>query len=220
MVDKDKNFTAAIGNNVTLQCFIGSDFIAKYYWYKEIMGDFPRLVSSFYIFDKSGKLYDEFVNNSRFAQDVKKNQNDLMIANLQHSDTGTYYCAYSYSEKLEFKDGITIIIKGSGLNIPVQRPEYHLNQAEGAVRFNCTAHGRAIDQEHGVYQLRTSEKSDPGALYKWKNNTCYYSLPANNLAVDCAAVTCGHILKPPQKPSGAKGELVSSKKLNLRQCII
>uniref|UniRef100_A0A674PQ78 Immunoglobulin subtype domain-containing protein n=1 Tax=Takifugu rubripes TaxID=31033 RepID=A0A674PQ78_TAKRU len=124
-----------------------------------------------------------------------------MIANLQHSDTGTYYCASSFSEKPEFKDGITIIIKGSGLNIPVfiQRPEYHLNQSEGAVRFNCTAHGRAIDQEHGAYQLRTSEKSDPGALY-----TCFYSLPANNLAVDCAVVTCGHFLKLPQKPPGAE----------------
>ncbi|XP_056881871.1 uncharacterized protein LOC130521991 isoform X5 [Takifugu flavidus] len=207
MVDKDKNFTAAIGDSVTLECFIRSDFVAKYYWYKEIMGDFPRLVSSFYTFDESAKFYDEFVNNSRFALNAKKEQNHLMIANLQHSDTGTYYCASSFSEKLEFKDGITIIIKGSGLNIPVfiQRPEYYLNQSEGAVRFNCTAHGRAIDQEHGAYQLRTSGKSDPGALYTWKNNTCFYSLPANNLAVDCAVVTCGHFLKLPQKPPGAEG---------------
>lgn len=221
MVDKDKAFTAAIGDNVTLECFIRSDFVAKYYWYKEIIGDFPRLVSSFYTFDESAKFYDEFANNSRFALDVKKEQNHLMIANLQHSDTGTYYCANSFSEKLEFKDGITIIIKGSGLNIPVfiQRPENHFNQSEGA-RFNCSAHGRAIYQEHGVYQLRTSEKSDPGALYTWKNNTCYYSLPANNLAVDCAAVTCGHILKLPQKQPRAEGESVLSKKLNMRQCII
>uniref|UniRef100_A0A3B5KBS8 Uncharacterized LOC105419387 n=1 Tax=Takifugu rubripes TaxID=31033 RepID=A0A3B5KBS8_TAKRU len=206
MVDKDKNFTAAIGDSVTLECFIRSDFVAKYYWYKEIMGDFPRLVSSFYTFDESAKFYDEFVNNSRFALNAKKEQNHLMIANLRHCDTGTYYCASSFSEKLEFKDGITIIIKDSGLNIPVfiQRPEYHLNQSEGAVRCNCTAHGRAIDQEHGAYQLRTSGKSDPGALYTWKNNTCFYSLPANNLAVDCAVVTCGHFLKLPQKPPGAE----------------
>uniref|UniRef100_A0A674PDS2 Ig-like domain-containing protein n=1 Tax=Takifugu rubripes TaxID=31033 RepID=A0A674PDS2_TAKRU len=125
MVDKDKNFTAAIGDSVTLGCFIRSNFVAKYYWYKEIMGDFPRLVSSFYTFDESAKFYDEF-----------KEENHLMIANLQHSDTGTYYCASSFSEKLEFKDGITIIIKGSGLNIPGHTNEDVLHYA--ALRTSMT----------------------------------------------------------------------------------
>lgn len=221
-VGKDKDFTAALGESVTLKCFIKSDIVAKYYWYKETVGDFPRLVSSFYTFDERVHFSDDFSSNPRFALDIKKGQNHLMISDLQLSDTAAYYCASSFSENLEFEDIITIIIKGSGLNIPVfiQRPEYHPSQSEGAVRLNCTAHGRTIDEEHGVYQLRTSGKPDPGVLYTWKNNTCFYSLPANSQAVDCAVATCAHILPRAPYEGETKGELVSSKKVNVRQCII
>lgn len=219
MVGKDKDFTAALGESVTLECLIKSDIVAKYYWYKESVGYFPRLVSSLYTYDESKHFSNEFSNNPRFALDIKNGKIRLMISDLQLSDTATYYCAGSFSETLEFEDRITIIIKGSGLNIPVfiQRPEYYPSQSEGAVRLNCTTHGRIFDEEHGVYHLRTSGSPDPGFLYTWKNNTCFYSLPASSQAVDCAVATCAHILPRAPYEGETEGELVSSKKVNVRQ---
>lgn len=206
-VGTDRDFRAAIGDSVTLECFINNTLTAKYYWYKQKVSDLPVLVSSFYTFDQSGVFSHQFDKSPRFSLDVKKHQNHLTISDLQPSDTATYYCASSHSEKLEFEDGITIIIEGSGLNIPA----FDLGQSGGAVAPNCTAYGRTIDEDHGVYRLTTSGKLDPGVLYMWKNNTCLYSLPANSQAVHCAVATCGRLL-PREAPEGEKkGKLLSSK---------
>lgn len=211
-VGKDKDFIANIGENVTLECFIKRDIVAKYYWYKQKVGDLPRLVSSFYTFGESGRFSDKFDKNPRFALDVRKGRNHLMINDLQPSDTAMYYCASSFSEKLDFEDGIAIIIEDSGLNVPVFDP----SQSEGAVMPSCTAHRGTTDEDHSVYHLRTSGKLDPGVLYKWKNNTCLYSLPANSQAVGCAVATCGRLLSTEAAEGETlSGELVSSTKINV-----
>lgn len=196
-VGEDRDFRAAVGKNVTFKCFFTSEVIAKYYWYKESVGDLPKLVSSFYTFEASGKFSSEF-DSPRFVLDAERDRNHLTILSLQPSDTATYYCASSFAEELIFNEGITVIVEGSGLNIPVlvHRP----GQPEGGVPLNCTAHGASIDEENGVYRLESSGKLDPGVLYTWKDNACFYSMPPNSPAVDCAVATCGHFL------SGAKTE--------------
>lgn len=191
-----------------MECFIKHDVVAKYYWYKQKVGDLPRLVSSFYVFGKSGKFSDS-IDKLHFALEAKKGQNHLTITDLQPSDTATYYCASSFSDKLDFEDGITIIIEDSGLSVPVFDP----SQSEGAVTPSCTTHGGTMDEEHSVYYLRTSGKLDPGVLYKWKNNTCLYNLPGNSQAVLCAVATCGRLLFPEAaERETSSGELISSTK--------
>nr|AAF28785.1 immune-type receptor 9 [Sphoeroides nephelus] len=188
---EDKDFRVPVGKNFTFECFFNSGVTAKYYWYKEAMGDLPKLVSSFYTFEATGKFWSEF-ESPRFVLDAERDRNHLTILSLQPSDTATYYCASSFSEELIFNEGITLIVEGSGLNIPVlvHRP----GQPEGGVPLNCTAHGASIDEDNRVYRLESSGKLDPGVLYTLKDNTCFHSLPSNSLAVDCAVATCGHFL--------------------------
>uniref|UniRef100_A0A4W6DHB6 Ig-like domain-containing protein n=1 Tax=Lates calcarifer TaxID=8187 RepID=A0A4W6DHB6_LATCA len=101
------------GGSVTLHCFYKDDGTAWLYWYKQTLGQKPRLVSTFFVYDERGTFYHEFKNNPRFTLETKNGRNHLTISNLRTSDSATYYCARDYSLILEFFEGTTVSVKGS-----------------------------------------------------------------------------------------------------------
>ena len=71
--------SATVGDNLTLQCFNDSD-TAKYYWYKQTLGQKPKLISMTYKFDKHGTFHDEFKDNPRFTLETDVGKNHLKIS--------------------------------------------------------------------------------------------------------------------------------------------
>ncbi|XP_051284758.1 immunoglobulin kappa light chain [Dicentrarchus labrax] len=214
--NQDRGFISAnVGDNITLQCFYESDMVARYYWYKQHLGQKPRLVSTVYVSNKRVDFYDEFKDSPRFSLDTETGKNHLKILDLHISDSAAYYCASSFSVKFEFAEGIIVSVKGSGLKIPasVHQSASESIQPGGSVTLNCTVHTGTCDREHSVYWFKTSEESHPGLIYTHggrndqcerkpdtQTHTCVYNLPMQSLDLShagtyyCAVVSCGHIL--------------------------
>ncbi|XP_062301315.1 uncharacterized protein LOC134006243 [Scomber scombrus] len=216
-VHQDSGFISAnVGDSVTLQCFYEGDLVAALYWYKQTLGQKLRQISNFYKLKKSTTFHDEFKDNSRFALDTENGKNHLVISDLRISDSATYYCASSYTYNLEFKEGIIVNVKGSGLNIQtlVHQSASESIQPGGSVTLNCTVHtGTCDDGEHSVYWFKNSEESHAGLIYthggrtnqcerntNTQTHTCVYNLPMKSLNLShagtyyCAVASCGHIL--------------------------
>ncbi|XP_038586094.1 immunoglobulin kappa light chain-like [Micropterus salmoides] len=203
-----------VGDEVTLPCFYEGD-AARLYWYKQTLGQRPRLISTFYKYEKNGTFHDEFKNNPRFTLDTQTGQNHLKISDSRVSDSATYYCASSYTFIFEFAEGTTVSVKGSGLKVPalVHQSASEPIQPGGSVTLNCTVHTGTCDGEHSVYWFKNSEESHPGLIYthggrndqcernsSTQTHTCVYNLPLKSLNLShagtyyCAVSSCGHIL--------------------------
>ncbi|XP_044039120.1 uncharacterized protein LOC122869842 isoform X1 [Siniperca chuatsi] len=215
-VRQESGFVSAnVGDSVTLRCFYEDDIEdVIFYWYKQTLGQKPRLISTNDMSKKKAFFYDEFKNNPRFTLDIEKGKNHLKISDLHISDSATYYCASSFSVKFEV-EGTIVSVKGSGLNIQasVHQSASETIQPGGSVTLNCTVHTGTCDGEHSVYWFRNSEESHPGLIYTHggKNDqcerkpntqtyTCFYNLPLKSLNLShagtyyCAVASCGHIL--------------------------
>ncbi|XP_044039122.1 uncharacterized protein LOC122869843 [Siniperca chuatsi] len=203
------------GDKLTLQCFYEGEISKRLYWYKQTLGQKPRIVSTFYVFDEKGTFYHEFQKNIRFTLDSGNGKNHLRISDLRISDSATYYCVSSESHTFEFAEVITVNVKGSGLNIQasVHQSASETIQPGGSVTLNCTVHTGTCDGEHSVYWFRNSEESHPGLMYthggrndqcerkpNTQTHTCFYNLPLTSLNLShagtyyCAVASCGHIL--------------------------
>ncbi|XP_026208939.1 immunoglobulin alpha-2 heavy chain-like [Anabas testudineus] len=210
-VHQDGGFISAnAGDRMTLNCFNEGDTAAMFYWYKQTLGQKPRLISTFYKFDKTGTFTNEFKNNSRFSLETREGNNHLTISDLHISDSATYYCASCQTYKCIFAEGTTVSVKDSGL---VHQSTSETIQPGGSVTLNCTVHTGSCDGEHSVYWFKDSEESHPGIIYTHgdrndqcerkpdtQTNTCIYNLPMRNVNVShagtyyCAVALCGHIV--------------------------
>ncbi|XP_045920730.1 immunoglobulin kappa light chain-like [Micropterus dolomieu] len=207
--------SADVGDSVTLRCFCNVNTAARFFWYKQNLGQKPRLISSSYTFNKNGTFYDEFKNNPRFTLETERGKNHLTISDLHISDSATYYCASSLSLTFEFAEGTTVSVKGSGLKVPalVLQSASEPIQPGGSVTLNCTVHTGTCDGEHSVYWFKNSEESHPGLIYthggrndqcerksNTQTHTCVYNLALKSLNLShagtyyCAVASCGHVL--------------------------
>ncbi|XP_041841403.1 uncharacterized protein LOC121639882 [Melanotaenia boesemani] len=205
--------SAKVGDNVTLQCFYGNSFL-MFHWYKQALGQRPKLVSTLYKHDENGTFNDEF-KNPRFSLETKNGKNHLTISDLLISDSATYYCISCHAYEFEFTEGITVSVKGSGLDVKVlvHQPESETIQPGGSKTLDCTVHTGTCDGEHSVYWFKVSEDSHPGLIYTHggrndqcekkpdtQTNTCVYNLPMKTLNISdagtyyCAVASCGQIL--------------------------
>ncbi|XP_075942948.1 immunoglobulin kappa light chain-like [Anarhichas minor] len=214
-VRQDSGFYSAdVGDSVTLRCYY-EGIAANFYWYKQTLGQKPKLVSTFYKHKKSGTFHNEFKNDPRFTLDTGNSKNHMTISDLHISDSATYYCTGCYSYDFEFAEGATVSVKGSGLNVPalVHQSASETIQPGGSVTLNCTVHTGTCDGQHSVYWFKDSEESHPGLIYtdggrndqcerkpNTQTHTCVYNLPMKSLNLShagtyyCAVASCGHIL--------------------------
>ncbi|XP_053199026.1 uncharacterized protein LOC128383427 [Scomber japonicus] len=212
-VHQDSGFISAnVGDNVTLHCFYKGDFSVRFHWYKQTLGQKPRLISNSYEYEIKYTFHHEFKNSSRFTMD----KNNLTITDLQISDSATYYCAVGNSLMLEIANLAIVNVKSSSLNIQalVHQTASESIQPGGSVTLNCTVHtGTCDDGEHSVYWFKNSEESHPGLIYthggrndqcerntNTQTHTCVYNLPMKSLNPShagtyyCAVASCGQIL--------------------------
>ncbi|XP_062418077.1 immunoglobulin kappa light chain-like [Pungitius pungitius] len=215
-VHQEREFASVdVGDNITLQCSYGTNLGTRLSWYKQTLGQRPKLVSNFYQFDVNGTFYHEFENNPRFTMHTEKGHNHLTIIDLKMSDTATYYCAHSALYAVTFAEGTVVSVQGSGLTVPallLQSPSETI-QPGGSVTLNCTVQTGTCDGQHSVYWFKDSEESHPALIYtdggstdqcerkpNTQTHTCDYNLRMESLNLShagtyyCAVVSCGHIL--------------------------
>ncbi|XP_008285406.1 uncharacterized protein LOC103361172 [Stegastes partitus] len=209
---QNRFLSGTTGDDVTLQCFYEGDAVMLY-WYKQTLGQKPRLISTFYKHDINATFHNEFKGDPRFTLFAAKGENHLKITDLHASDSATYFCASSYLYTLEFAEGIIINVNQSGWNIRtlVQQSASQTVQPGDSVTLNCTVQTGTCDGEHSVHWFKSEEDSQPGLIYthggrndqcerKPNAQTCVYNLPMKSLNLShagtyyCAVASCGHIL--------------------------
>ena len=204
-----------IGKNLTLHCFFVQDISTRLYWYKQLLGEKPKLITSYYKYDKNGTFYDEFQHDTRLTLQSDNNNNHLTITDLRISDSATYYCASSYLYIFEFEESITVSVKGSEVSVTTlfHQSASDTIQPGGSVTLYCTVHTRTCDGQHSVYWFTNSAESQPGLIYadgvrndqcernpNTQTHTCVYNLSLKSLnrshagTYYCAVASCGHIL--------------------------
>ncbi|XP_034413543.1 uncharacterized protein LOC117748044 [Cyclopterus lumpus] len=211
-VRHERGFVSAnVGDNITLPCYTIDD-PAWLYWYKQILGQKPTLISSVYVYETKATFYQEFKNNPRFTLDTGNGQNHLTVFDVDISDSATYYCASSTLLVLTFAEGIVVSVKGSGLSVPVlvHQSASETIQPGGSVTLNCTVHTGTCDGQHSVNWFKDSEESHPGLIYthggrndqcerkpSTQTHTCSYNLPmtlSDAGTYYCVVASCGRVL--------------------------
>uniref|UniRef100_A0A3P9AIG9 Ig-like domain-containing protein n=1 Tax=Esox lucius TaxID=8010 RepID=A0A3P9AIG9_ESOLU len=209
--------SANIGDTVTLQCFrdnLGLNFM----WYKQTLGDKPKILSNFYAYKENPAFHNEFKKNSRFSVLCGQGMYHLNISDTQLSDSASYYCGRSHINDFNFLDGAILIVKGSESKNTgfVRQPESKSVQPGDSVTLNCTINTGTCEGEHSVYWFRLdSGESHPGIIYTngdrsgqcmkspesgSPTQSCVYNLPKRNLSLSdtgtyyCAVASCGEIL--------------------------
>ncbi|XP_029696889.1 uncharacterized protein [Takifugu rubripes] len=196
------------GQNLTLPCHDKDDVSTRIYWFKQTLGEKPRLICTHRISSKDWKFVNDFKTNPRFQLHPGNKVANLTISDLELSDSATYYCVNHYLNVNDFLEGYNVIVEGSGLTIDQSASQSI--QAGGSVTLNCTVHtGWTCDGDHTVYWFRNSGQSQLGLMYSHtgrnkqcerKTNTCFYNFSMKNLKTSqtgtyyCAIAACGHIL--------------------------
>uniref|UniRef100_A0A673CA02 Ig-like domain-containing protein n=1 Tax=Sphaeramia orbicularis TaxID=375764 RepID=A0A673CA02_9TELE len=202
------------GDDLSLQCSYEPDVGTRFYWYKQILGQKLRLISSFYKYNSDYTFYGEFNNNPRFKLDTENHKNHLNISDLHISDSGTYYCASSFAYNFDIGEGTTVSVEGSDVNVQalVHQSESESVHPGDSVTLNCTVHTGTCDGERSVYWFKKSEDPQPGIIYTHggtndqcerkpdtQTHTCVYNLPILDVnhthagTYYCAVASCGHI---------------------------
>ena len=101
-----------VGDNVTLHCFYQGVTGMNLSWYRQTLGDKPQLVSTMYMYEKKARLHNEFEDDSRFSVQRDEGTYQLIISDVQPSDSAMYFCSKTYDSKLEFADGVFLNVKG------------------------------------------------------------------------------------------------------------
>uniref|UniRef100_A0A3P8Z1I6 Ig-like domain-containing protein n=1 Tax=Esox lucius TaxID=8010 RepID=A0A3P8Z1I6_ESOLU len=209
--------SANVGDTVTLQCFrdnLGLNFM----WYKQTLGDKPKILSNFYAYKENTAFHNEFKNNSRFSVLCGQGMYHLNISDIQLSDSASYYCGSSHINDLNFLEGAILIVKGSESKNTgfVRQPESKSVQPGDSMTLNCTINTGICEGEHSVYWFRHDlGESPPGIIYTngdrsgqcmkspesgSPTQSCVYNLPKRNLSLFdtgtyyCAVASCGEIL--------------------------
>ncbi|XP_060951855.1 uncharacterized protein LOC133028842 [Limanda limanda] len=210
---QDSGFISAdVGDNLTLKCFYEGDD-KNMYWYKQTLGQKPRIISKTYRLLKDIWLRNDVMDNRHFTVESNYFVSHLNISDLQLSDSATYYCLQLNSSVFEFMEGVTVSVKGSGSNIQALVYQSETIQPGGSVTLSCTVHTGTCDRKHSVYWFMNSEETQTGLIYTHgdrndqcerkpdtQTHTCVYNLSMERLnhshagTFYCAVAACGHIV--------------------------
>ncbi|CAB1345269.1 unnamed protein product [Coregonus sp. 'balchen'] len=158
--------SANVGDTVILHCFHESDMAVLFSWYKQTLGVRLQLFSSVNKFEKNATFYHEFKDNTRFSVENGQEKNHLRISHMQLSDSGTYYCGSSYSNKMDCEALTTLKMITLCLIFPL------LVEMAGT-------ESSSISQENGLISANVGDavvlvcfnKVDTGVMFSWYKQT-------------------------------------------------
>uniref|UniRef100_A0A3B4VBB1 Ig-like domain-containing protein n=1 Tax=Seriola dumerili TaxID=41447 RepID=A0A3B4VBB1_SERDU len=209
------------GGSVSLNCTVHtgtsdgehSVYCAKNLcWYKQVAGEQPQIISSFYKHSFYNIFYNQFKDDKRFSVHTGAGFYHLNISNVQDSDSAMYYCGQTSITVTEFSNGTFLVVKGDLLQVLD-----FCHHTFCSVSLNGTVHTGTSDGEHSVYWFRKDTgKSHLGILYVHTHSSsrcvkaagsespaqsrCVYNLWRRSVSLSdagtyyCAVASCGEIL--------------------------
>ncbi|KAM6960368.1 uncharacterized protein LKV04_021932 [Tautogolabrus adspersus] len=202
------------GQNVTLSCSFGPSALYLN-WYKQFAGEEPQIISSFFK-SASNRFHNHFKNDKRFSVHTGAEFYNLLISQVQDSDSAMYYCGHTVLATTEFYKGIFLVLKESSHKSYILQPASDSVLPGGSVNLSCAVRTGTCDGEHDVYWFKKDSINSPlGIMYINAHSSsqcgrdpggepperrCVYSLSKRNVSVSdagtyyCAVAHCGDIL--------------------------
>lgn len=200
--------TINAGRTVTLQCFHDAkqQFLL---WYKQSLGQEPRLVSSFYA--QTLIFQPDFDKERRFSVDTEGTNNHLTIENMQVSDSATYFCASKSVNKFTFGNGTIVDVRGSGRNNTALVYKLSSGNVDHEESMSCKVQTGSCGGEYSVHWFQGSGPTHPGLVYtqgggseqcgrsrdtaNTQPHVCAYNVKSPGFSqVNCAVAACGQVL--------------------------
>ncbi|XP_059377725.1 uncharacterized protein LOC132113763 [Carassius carassius] len=206
------------GDNVVFPYLIKTKQISMALWYKQVTGGEPRLIASSLLHSSRSQFHDEF-NSNHFEAVRGTDSFNLTIVNALQSDSGTYYCATSFSNIINFGNGTRLVIKGAEISKPtsLQLPKTELVKSEVNVPLQCLIQNEIVSsggENHLYWFKHGSDESPPGFIHVHGNTSdgcvrsseadclspsCDFNLPKKKISssqtgIYCALATCGEAL--------------------------
>ncbi|XP_050971445.1 uncharacterized protein LOC127168542 [Labeo rohita] len=205
------------GDPVVLSCFIRTKQISVAAWYKQVTGGEPLLIASSILHSSKSRFHNHF-DSSRFDVLRETGSFNLTIVNAVQSDSGMYYCAFSFSNIIKFGNGTRLVVTGAEIRKPtsLKLPKIELVKSDVNVPLQCSVQNQIVSSggEHRLHWFKHGSEESPGSIYVHGNTsdgcvrsfeadclspTCLYNLPkkkfsSSQTATYCALATCGEAL--------------------------
>uniref|UniRef100_A0A3B5LHJ0 Ig-like domain-containing protein n=1 Tax=Xiphophorus couchianus TaxID=32473 RepID=A0A3B5LHJ0_9TELE len=206
--------TAKVGETVTLPCSCQHNAVTYLYWYYQIQGEKPRIISKQMKHDPQAEISPAYEERFRVLARSKDGVNDLMITDLQPSDSGTYYCVMLEFNAIEFGRGVFLHVKTSSSNARPSKQQPTLKKLlrlGDSVNLSCSVSAEPCEGERNLYWFRRTASQPPliypseGHCTSLSNGTLYGINCTSNLQLDpvrssdagtyhCALASCESVV--------------------------
>uniref|UniRef100_A0A3B3WJ47 Ig-like domain-containing protein n=1 Tax=Poecilia mexicana TaxID=48701 RepID=A0A3B3WJ47_9TELE len=206
--------TAKVGGTVTLPCTCQHNAVTYFYWYYQIQGEKPRIISKQMKYDGEAEISPAYKERFRVLVRSEAGVNDLIITDLQPSDSGTYYCVMLEFNAIEFGRGVFLHVKTSSSNPQPSKQQPTLKKLlrlGGSVNLSCSVSAEPCEGERNLYWFRRTASQPPlmypseGRCTSLYNETLYGINCTSTLELDpvrssdagtyhCALASCGSVV--------------------------
>uniref|UniRef100_A0A3B5L934 Ig-like domain-containing protein n=1 Tax=Xiphophorus couchianus TaxID=32473 RepID=A0A3B5L934_9TELE len=207
--------TAEVGETVTLTCSCKHDSVNYLLWFHQSPGGKLHIVSKWMRHHTEVKI--SLAHKKRFqvvAHSANDGVNDLMITDLQPSDSGTYYCVMLEFNAIEFGRGVFLHVKTSSSNARPSKQQPTLKKLlrlGDSVNLSCSVSAEPCEGERNLYWFRRTASQPPliypseGHCTSLSNGTLYGINCTSNLQLDpvrssdagtyhCALASCESVV--------------------------
>ncbi|KAF7208983.1 putative LOC107372329-like protein [Nothobranchius furzeri] len=212
----------------TLSCSCRNQSASFFSWYKQSLGGKPRIISSRMKHSTHAEIPTEYRKRFQVVAPTQESTNNLVISDLEPSDSGTYYCGIFVMHAIEFGQGVFLHVQTSLQSPPsvVHQPAMELLRLGSFVNLSCVVYAEQCEEEQNFYWFRDgvsqSAVTHPSGKHctslssrkpNWTN--CTLSLELKSLSSSdvgtyyCVLVSCGQTTFG----NGIKVEIVGSSSL-------
>nr|XP_040037643.1 uncharacterized protein LOC120822221 [Gasterosteus aculeatus aculeatus] len=146
---------ANVGQNVTLKCISQNDAVTFLSWYQQKIGSKPVLISS-WLKKEEVSIFSPFKERFQVSTGGRDGTNHLIIQELDHLDSATYYCGILQFNIIELGEGVFLHVRASPSNIRsvLGQPPLKQLRSGDSVNLSCTVHAGECAGEKTLYWFR------------------------------------------------------------------